>query len=82
MNIIKKIFMPSGEQKAVDGLRSWMVKWKSYNDTWSTYAKLEDETEIFIKEEDAKAFAEELRKAFRFTKSSVTKITITENKQS
>lgn len=82
MNILKKIFMPSGEQKAVDGVRSWTVKWQSYNnDSWSTYANKEAQAEVFTKIEDAEAFKKALEDSFRFTKSTVTNISIKENVQ-
>lgn len=81
MNLFKKIFMPTGALKTVDALRSWTVKWSSYRHGFGSFASLEYQAEVFVNEEDAKNFKNELTKAFKFTKSSITNITITENTQ-
>lgn len=74
--------MPSGEQRIVEGLRSWTIRWYSYRtDSWSSRAHLREEIEVFLNEEDAKAFEKALKDAFKFTKSSVTEISIEENLQ-
>lgn len=80
MNLIKKIFFPTGEKREVDGLRSWTVRWRSYKMRY-TIADLKDEAEVFIKLEDAEDFKKGLEEAFILTKSSVPYISITENKQ-
>ncbi len=80
MSILKKIFFPTGEKKQVDGLRSWTVRWTSYR-MRSVIADLQEEAEVFINLEDAEAFKEQLMEAFRLTKSTVSIISITENKQ-
>lgn len=80
MSILKKIFFPTGEKKQVDGLRSWTVRWTSYRRRY-LIVDLQEEAEAFVNLKDAEAFKEQLEDAFKFTKSSVTNISITENKQ-
>lgn len=80
MSILKKIFFPTGKKKQVDGLRSWTVRWTSYRRRY-LIADLQEEAEVFVNLKDAEAFKEQLEDAFKFTKSSVTNISITENKQ-
>lgn len=81
MGILKKIFFPTGAKKSVDGLRSWTVRWLSYELRYGKLAYTNEEAEVFLSEEDAKEFVVQLKEAFKLTKSDVTDIKITENIQ-
>jgi hypothetical protein len=79
MNLLKKIFIPIGDKREINALRSWTVKWTSYRGS-STIAYLNDEAEVFINEQDAITFMNSLNDAFKLTKCKNYDISITENK--
>jgi hypothetical protein len=62
----KKIIIPSGETQELTAYESWTVRWLSRHGYYSSDTRTE--VEVFTNEEDANAFAEELRNAFKLIK--------------
>ncbi len=63
LNIIKKLFIPTGAQKEVQELQSWTVKWEiqgeSYNLTIINH-------KVFLKENEADDFIKQLKDSAKF----------------
>lgn len=70
-NWFKKLFIPSGEKVVVTAYKSWVVRWHAATNpySWVSFYNKE-EMEIFPSEEDARAFAQQLKEAFRLSRSS------------
>lgn len=80
MNIFKKIFAPTEAKQEFTVLRSWTVSWESRYGQFS--GDTQKEFEVFISEEEANQFANQLKDAYKLLKHTHgTKVSITENKQ-
>lgn len=66
MNLLKKIFVPSGEKQELTAYETWSVRWRSRYGEY--YGHTQDEMEVFTTKEDAEKFATELRAAFKLIK--------------
>ena len=78
MNILKKLFVPSGQQQELTAYESWCVRWRSRHGKYGS--DTQDEMEIFTTKEDAEKFAIELRNAFKLVKhTSGTKVEVSKN---
>ena len=77
-NIFKKLFVPSGEKAELTAYKSWIVRWRSYHESYSL-ANLRDEAEIFPSQQDAEMFAQSLRDAFELAKCSHYTVRVEEN---
>lgn len=70
MKILKKIFrIPTGDTKEVEAAELWEVRWMSRYGMYKT--DVQDEIEVFFSEDDANAFADSLRKAFKLLRYSL-----------
>ena len=80
MNIFKKLFVPSGEQKELTALENWTVRWDSRYDDYSYSIK--PEAEVFTSKEDAIEFKKAVENAFKLLKykGESTKVTIQKTK--
>lgn len=78
MNILKKLFVPSGQQQELTVYESWCVRWRSRYGQYGS--DTQDEMEIFTTKEDAEKFATELRNAFKLIKhTSGTRVEVIKN---
>lgn len=65
----KKLTAPkTNETKQIDAVQMWEVRWRSRQGEYSGDTR--PELEAFTSEEDAKAFAESLKAAFRLIRST------------
>lgn len=55
IGILKKLFIPSEQKQEVDAYESWIVRWHSRYDEYSSSVK--PEGEMFTSKEDADKFA-------------------------
>lgn len=62
MKWLKKILVPSGQQVELEGIETWMVRWKSVI-VAPFGAQAQDRAQAFTSEEDAKAFKKALEDA-------------------
>ena len=77
--LTKKIKVPQcNETREVEVIQSWAVTWYSRYGEW--YENLRKETEFFFSEEEANAFAESLRKAFKLLRHTSCNIVKVEKK--
>jgi len=78
MNILKKLFVPSGQQQELTAYESWSVRWRSRYGEYS--GDTQPEMEIFTTKKDAEKFATQLRNAFNLIKhTNGTKVTVSKN---
>jgi len=76
MDIFKWLRIPTGETKEVKAYENWAVRYKSRHGNFSGDTR--PEAEFFTNEEDAKAFAEQLKAAFKLVKNTADNyVTIT-----
>lgn len=78
MNILKKLFVPSGQKQELTAYEIYSVRWRSRQGQYRS--DTQDEMEIFTTKEDAEKFATELRNAFKLIKhSSGTRVEVSKN---
>ena len=65
MFTLRRLFVPTGTRQ-VDAVELWEVRWQSRHGEYS--GSIRPESEVFPKREDAEAFAQALRDAFRLIK--------------
>ncbi len=78
MNILKKLFVPSGQKQELTAYETWSVRWRSRYGEYGS--DTQDEMEVFTTKEDANKFATELREAFKLIKhTSGTRVEVSKN---
>jgi hypothetical protein len=60
---LKKIFIPNGQQEELTAFENWTVRWRSCHGYLNSESR--DECEVFLNEENAKKFANQLKNAFQ-----------------
>lgn len=68
---VKKITIPKDNAQTVQVIESWTVEWKSYKHYYRTYADETHNAKVFLKEEDANKFIEQLKECAKFINSTV-----------
>lgn len=66
MKLFKRIFIPTTEKKELTAYESWAVRWTARYGKYMTDTK--EVAEFFTSEDDAKAFAQQLKDAFSLIK--------------
>lgn len=68
IGILKKIMLPTGETKKVDGLESWTVSWRArtgeYSGEWTM------KHEVFVDKDVADDFANQLKESSKFLRDT------------
>jgi hypothetical protein len=74
----KNLFIPTGQKESVVAYESWTVRWTSRYGEYS--GNTQQEAEVFTNEDDAKKFANQLREAFKLTRTtSGNRVIVTKN---
>jgi len=67
MGLFKKVEVPSGDKKEITAYEKWAVRWIGTTGYYSGNAR--EECEFFTSQEDAEHFADQLREAFKLTRT-------------
>lgn len=70
MNILKNIFIPNGETVSLEAHDIWEVRWYSMTRTTRYSGSPRPQCEVFITEEDARKFSQELIMAAELLKDT------------
>jgi hypothetical protein len=74
----KKLFAPTGDKRELKTIQTWTVRWYSRYGQFS--GDIREECEVFISEEEANHFAEQLESAFKLLKhTSGTSVKVKKN---
>jgi len=80
-NWFKKLLVPSGEKTEVIAYKSWVVRWKSLQNSLQFANDGKEEAEIFPSKEDAYKFADALRESYKTLRynKGLFSVTVEEN---
>lgn len=77
-NWFKTLLIPTGLKEELVAYESWIVRWQSRYDEYSS--SIRPEAEVFTNKEDADKFAEQLREAFKLVRHTHgTRVTVKQN---